>query len=411
MATASAPAEPVTAAPERARPVPPVIWWAAGGAVALVFMVWVLARWVTGPDFESVPVGPTEPPTWMKALLIFWQAFACVGTLTLLWIYLIRPWRREGVVRTDGLLVIAAFLIWFQDPLSACFGDWFTWNTYLLNMGSWVTSVPGSMSVGEPGAQVVEPILGGPIWVFIAWAGIWFGSWVLRVASTRWPHLSAGVLVVFVLFPAMMLFDVVLEGLVAIPSGLYVYPGSHFALFPEAYNKYPLHEAAFAGATLAGLAALRFFVNDRGETVVERGVSDLSYGTGSKVTLRLLALICATQLIPLVTYNLPTGWVAGAHSASWPEAVQSQSYFTAGLCGYGTNRICPQDGVPLKDETVNIAPNGDLVIPADSAAARVLGLPSGEERRIGPGVPPLQPVPQDHTDASPFTGPLLGNTD
>jgi hypothetical protein len=234
---------------------------------------------------------------------------------------------------------------------------------------------------------------------------------VLRVASKQWPHLSAGVLVVFILFPAMMLFDVVLEGLVAIPSGLYVYPGSHFALFPEAYNKYPLHEAAFAGATLAGLAALRFFVNDRGETVVERGVSDLSYGTGSKVMLRLLALICATQLIPLMTYNLPTGWVAGAHSAPWPEAVQSQSYFTAGLCGYGTNRICPQDGVPLKDETVNIAPNGDLVIPADSAAARVLGLPSGLERRIAPGVPPLQPVPQDHTEASPFSGPLLGNTD
>ena len=28
----------------------------------LAFSVWVLARWVTGPDFQCVPVGPTEPP-------------------------------------------------------------------------------------------------------------------------------------------------------------------------------------------------------------------------------------------------------------------------------------------------------------------------------------------------------------
>ena len=62
-----------------------------------------------------------------------------------------------------------------------------------------------------------------------------------RVARERWPQLSAGVLIVFVCFPAMMVFDFVLEGLVAIPSGLYVYPGSHFALFPDAYNKYPLY--------------------------------------------------------------------------------------------------------------------------------------------------------------------------
>jgi hypothetical protein len=282
----------------------------------------------------------------MKAFLIFWQVFAVAGTLVLLYVLLIRPWRTERQVRTDGLLVGAFFLVFFQDPLSSIFGDWFSWNAYLLNKGSWVSSIPGSHAYGKPGAAVVEPILAGFLWVWIAFAGAWFGARVLRRGTARWPGLGATSLIALVLFPAMMAFDFVLEGLVTIPSGLYVYSGGHLSLFPDAYNKYPLHEAVFAGACLAGLAALRFFKNDKGETLVERGVSDLRVGARGKVALRFLALAGACQLIPFVTYNLPTGWIAGAHSAPWPKAIQGLSYFNAHLCGAGTDRTCPQDGIP-----------------------------------------------------------------
>ena len=395
----------------RQRHLPRVLWWAGGGALIVAFMVWVLGRWVTGPDFETVPVGPTEPPEWMKAILLFWQAFAVVGTLVLLYALLIRPWRRERVVKTDGLLVIAFGLVFFQDPLSGIFGDWFSWNAYLWNKGSWITSVPGQMSSGEPGAQVVEPLLAGPVWVWIAYAGAWAGSWVLRNSRARWPHLSTGVLIVFVLFPAMMVFDFVLEGLVAIPSGLYVYPGGHLSLFPDSYTKFPLHEAVFAGATLAGFAALRSCVDDQGHTVVERGISEVKAGTGVKTGLRLLALICATQLIPFVTYNLPQGWIAGAHSAPWPEAVQSQSYFTAGLCGAGTDRICPGRGMHLKEEAVRIGPRGELTIVGSDPAGEILGLRDGERRVLHSGLSPPAPVPQTETKADPFAGQVFGTTD
>ena len=40
----------------------PVKWWAAVGAVYLVFMVAVLTRWVISPLFKTVPVGPTPVP-------------------------------------------------------------------------------------------------------------------------------------------------------------------------------------------------------------------------------------------------------------------------------------------------------------------------------------------------------------
>jgi hypothetical protein len=374
-------------------------------------MLWVLGRWVTGPEFKSVPSGPSVPPTWMKVSLIFWQAFAVVGTLALIYLYLWRPWRRERRIPTDGLLIGAFFFIWFQDPLSAIFGDWFTWNAYLWNRGSWITSVPGSQAYGRPGASTVEPLLGGFLWVWIAFAAVWFGCWVLRRARARWPGLSAPSLILFVLLPAMMIFDVVLEGLVAIPSGLYVYPGGHFALFPEAYNKYPLHEALFAGATLTCFAALRFFRNDHGETLVERGVHRMALGTSGKTALRFLALFGVTQVATFLTYNLPTGWVAGANSGPWPAAIQSQSYFTAHLCGAGSERVCPRGGVTLTAQGgLGLGPRGEIRIRANSPTAGLYGLRAGQSLTIPSGQTPFRVVPLSRHKAQPFQGTLLGNT-
>jgi hypothetical protein len=323
-----------------------VAWWAAAGALIVAFICYVLARWVTGPWFRTVPTGPSAPPAWMRATLIFWQAFAVLGTFALLYVYLIRPWRRDRLVRTDGLLVGAFFLCCFQDPLSSVFGDWFSWNAYLINKGSWIYSIPGTRAYGRPGAAVVEPLLGGFLWVWIAFAGAWFGCFVLRRLRARWPNLGPAALIA-VLFVAMMVFDFVLEGLVAIPTGLYVYAGGHLSLFPDSYTKFPVLEAVCAGATLTGLAALRFFKNDRGETFVERGSNRMSGGIVRKTLLRFLALVAATQLIPFVTYNLPQGILAGADSGVWPASIQRLSYFNPRLCGDGAVALCPRGGVPL----------------------------------------------------------------
>ena len=402
MSVATAP-RPTQAATNDTVRIAPVVWWAGLGALTVAFIVFVLARWVTGPYFETVPSGPSVPPIWMRSALIFWQVFAVVGTVGLLWWKLVRPWRRDGEVRTDGLLVIAFFLTAFQDPLSGLFGNWFTWNAYLVNKGSWIYSIPGTSAYGQPGAAVVEPLYAGFIWVWIAFAGAWVGAWVLRRATRRFPRLGPAPLIVFVLFPAMMVFDIILEGLVAIPSGLYVYSGGHFSLFPDSYTKFPLHEAVFAGATLAGLAALRFFKNDRGETFAERGIHDVRIGRGRQTALRLLALIFFCQLIPFVTYNLPSGWVAGAHSGTWPQSIQRLSYFTAHMCGAEAKSLCPRDGVPLiGNAALQIGADGSVVVD-DDVAAGMLGA-----RRIEAPGGDVSPVPFSDGDASPFSGRLFG---
>ncbi len=324
---------------------PPVKKWAIFGAVVIAINLFVWGRWMTGPLFEEVPTGPSDPPTWMKAVLITWQAVGIPVALGLLYFLLIRPWRREGVVKTDGLLVVAFAFMCFQEPLWSYFGHWFTYNSYLVNFGSWVNSVPGASSYASPGAMMVEPFLWiAPVYPVVFLTASWTGAWALRTGRRRWPNLSNPALVVFVLFPTMVVFDILLEGLLFMPLGFYAYAGGIGpSMFPEAYHKFPLHIALSGGVLFSAIAALRYFKNDRGETLVERGVNSLRLSTPRKAVLRFLALAGACQLIFFLTAALPHAALVGPNSSDWPEDLQSRSYFLDGLCGEGTGRSCPPD--------------------------------------------------------------------
>jgi hypothetical protein len=97
---------------------------------------------------------------------------------------------------------------------------------------------------------------------------------------------------------------------------------------------------------MAGLAALRFFKDDRGRTVVERGIDGLQVGEGRKTALRFLAVFGMCNVLVLLCYNVPNA-IIGAHSTAWPRDLQERSYLTDRLCGPGTDRACPGPGVPL----------------------------------------------------------------
>ena len=130
----------------------PVKWWAAVGAVYLLFMVAVLTNWVLGPLFKTVPVGPTPVPTFMKVAIVFFEVLTIPAILGCFYFLVVKPWRRDGKLSVDGALTIASATLWFQDPLSAYSGTWFTYNAWALNFGSWVNSVPYATGKAAPGA-------------------------------------------------------------------------------------------------------------------------------------------------------------------------------------------------------------------------------------------------------------------
>jgi Spirocyclase AveC-like len=323
-----------------------VLWWAAFGAFWLTFMAVVLIRWVTGPYFERVPVGPTDPPMYMKIFLMTLQVTMIPAMLALLWWFVVRPWRRERKVTVDGALTLAFCTLFFQDPLSNYFGPWITYNSWSVNRGSWVNSIPGWMSFGAPGATVVEPpltIIG--LYVVIMTIAVRIGVATLRWASARWPRLGK-VGLASICWLVMFAFDVVFEGVIFMPLGVWTYAGGHFNIFGDRYHAFPLHEAVLVGILLTAYSFLRFYLDDRGQTIVERGSERVKASPAGRGVLRALSIIGAVNMIFIVVYTTPHLFV-GAHSRQWNDDIQKRSYFLDGICGGDTGRACPGPAVPL----------------------------------------------------------------
>ena len=166
-------------------------------------------------------------------------------------------------------------------------------------------------------------------------------------------------------FTTMFVLDIVVEGFVWMPFGTFTYVGGHMpALFPDAYHRFPLQEAIFAGFLTTSTAFLYHFRNDRGETVVERGIDEVRGSHLKKTGLRLLAMIGAMQVIFFLTYNVPMTAFFGSKAAPWPKDAQERSYLTDGLCGPGTTYSCGGPDIPLPvRSSSHVAPDGTLVVP------------------------------------------------
>jgi hypothetical protein len=343
---------------------PAIKVWATVGALMLLFEAYVYIRWITGPFFKRVPAGPTPLPGWMKAELVGWEVvMAPIAAGVLYWL-VVRPWRRDRRVGINGVIVLAGIGMFFMDPIGNWSHTWFTYNTYMVNMGSWVNSVPGAANLARPGQMVAEPLLYiVPTYLSFYVAVAALGAFVMRRVHGRWPRASSPVLIA-VCFGGMLIFDVLIEGLVWLPMGLWEYPGAHWALFgANTYHPYPLEEGFLGAALMTGVACLRYFVNDRGETLAERGLSELRGSAARKLGIRVLAVIAAMNTVLLCSYVIP-GVLLSVKQPTWPKDLQRRSYLTDYVCGAGTGRVCPGPGVPVPVQGgAYLGPGGKLVVP------------------------------------------------
>jgi hypothetical protein len=357
---------------DETRSTPPVKMWALFGAVWVALIAYVLIKWVTGPYFKSVPAGPTHVPGWMHVELIGWQVASIPAALYVIYRFVVKPWRRDHHIGVDGLLVIGFSLMWFQDPLSSAGNHWFVYNTSMVNLGSWANSVPWFAGFGQPGAMTSEPILFTPAaYVYIMMIAAGAGCWSMRWAKRRWPRITTGGLVAWC-FVSMCVFDIVLEGLIWLPLGVFEYPGGHWSLFPSTYHKYPLNEMFTIGAVFTAISCLRFFTDDKGQMWVERGVDKVRGSAGKKLALRALAVVAVIQLIMFLGYNVPNTAI-GFNSTAWPKDLQKRSYFTNGICGAGTNRLCPgPDVANMRNGAAYIGADGTVVIPKGKTLPQIV---------------------------------------
>lgn len=334
---------PAIDAPPEFGKVVPVRWWAGVGAAALIAQLMLLAHWVFSPYFHHVDSGPTPVPTWMKIVLVGWQVALPIAGLTVIWWFVVRPWRRDRRLTTDGLLVCAFSTLWVQDPMSAYAGQWFTYNAWMVNMGSWVHSTPGWLAPGTPENQIAYPLLvvpGAYICVFLLVS--FLGAGLMRRIKTRRPQTSR-VTLVACCYLFMGFFDVVFEGVIFMPLGAWEYPGGHWAVFAGTFHQYPLNEALTTGAIFTAFACIKYFVDDRGHTVAERGAPALPAQQRRTWAIRALAVTGLVQVAMFAGYTVPN-FVVGLHGAPWNEDTTKRSYLTY-TCGPSLDEPCPPSGI------------------------------------------------------------------
>jgi Spirocyclase AveC-like len=344
----------------------PVVYWAILGGLILAFMVYVMIRWITGPYFQRVPGGPTQPSGAQHAALLVIQIGGTALAIGCLYWFLVRPWRRNGRPTTEGLLAVCYGTLYFQDPVSVAGGYWFTYNSTMWNRGSWVKYLPlFNVPTGKPGAMLAEPVFGmGSGYIYFWMLGVAVAFLVFRTAKQRLPRIGTPGAIVLAYLSALV-FDVVLEAFVWMRSGFYAYPGAPGPkLFEGSFMAFPIIEGVLVGVLLVPYALLRYYKDDRGYTLVERGVDKLGLGSKGQVAVRFLALLAACHLIYFFSYNI-WAYHIGTHQQTWPKAVQERSYLLNAVCGEGTDRLCPGPAVPnSRPGSSYVGRNGELTVPA-----------------------------------------------
>ncbi|MDB5977029.1 MAG: hypothetical protein JWR07_3789 [Nevskia sp.] len=337
--------------------------WSGIGAFWLLFSGYIFAAWILGGHAHTTLTGVTPVPASMKFNAVFWQSFLGLISAILFYFFVVRGWRREGRLPLYGMLYIAAQSMWWQDALLNFLSPVFSYNSILVNWGSWNASVPGWVS---PNAEKMP----SPVLLYLGLYPVFFcGATVALVALMRrikvlWPHISNFKLV-SIMFVALGLFAVAAEA-TWLRTGMYTYIGlySPVSLWPDQAYKVPVISVFFLDSlVLTLLACLIYYRDDKGQTYVERGSEHLQ--AGFKVgTMRCLAMIGAANTILFVCYNIPMNYLA-IIGPGWAPAVLEKSYFTNGVCGDGSDYACPGGAVPpaIGPHQIHIGPDGRIVVP------------------------------------------------
>lgn len=324
----------------------PVLLWAVMGAAFIVFEGVVLARWIFGPNFKSTPPGSDDVSSGQQALYIAIQIAVPVAAVVCLYFWVVRPWRREGRLTTDGMLAISGAMVFFWDMSMNYTSVSLLYNSHLVNRGAWADGAWPTW-ISARASNLPEPLFVSiPGYTALVFSQVVFILWLLRKAKARWPNLGVfGIIATIVV--GLTIVDTIIETLL-LRTGLYAYPGGirGITLFAGHTYQLPLSETVlFGGLGLGAIAVLSYFRDDRGHTLVERGIDTVKLSTKGKQLVRFCAIFGAVHAAFLLFYMVPQQWFA-VQSDPFPPGYKS--YMINDMCASGTDgATCPGPGVPM----------------------------------------------------------------
>ena len=330
------------AARSRVRRFTPLKAAAALGILLAGIQAYLLVKWVASPNFAEVSSGPTVPPTWMKVAILPVEVLSTAMVVVLVYRFVVLPFRRERRIGFNKSWCSKP-CEWYVRPTELLLPRVVRLQLLLLQQGHTDGGNARLAILRRTGAQIAWPIFCIPALYAGMFLGIpVLGCVVMRRARSRWPQLpNIGLLTIC--FITIVVIDIVLEGVVVMRLGIYDHTGPSIPLLDSYYSHNALANIVLVAVTITAVTALRYFRNDRGETLVERGSEQFGRSPARSSALRFFAVFAAMQMCLLLGYHVPMAiWTTITPTSAWHEDMQQNSYLNDHICGVGTAQPYPQ---------------------------------------------------------------------
>lgn len=292
----------------------------------LLLETWTIVTWLAdGPSMVTEYRTPQSPNWWAAQV---YQGLAVVVAIAVS-TYVVRGCLREKKVWTFDLMfcVAGATMIWAVSATNVIMPTFLESSNFI----SVYDMCSHNPLVVNPDCSRIPNAL--PFWLLFSAFGPLAGALtaraVLVAARRRWPAISkARQFLVLGAFGAVA--ALVLEG-PAVTFGLWSYTAGPTSVpfgHVGRYTAVALLETALFFVTLS---ALWVFRNDRGETLVQRGLTSMRPRARGAIT--FLALYSVFQFAAWIPGSVPV-MVYGFYESEWPE-----------LPGYLLNDMCDAPGV------------------------------------------------------------------
>ena len=315
---------------------PAVAWYAVIGVIFAVMGFWAMGQWMFSADFHPAPLGahPDPIPGYVIPLI---RTVEIGNVLGFIWViyFCHKCNQREGRLSLETALMLGWALQYWTDPTIQWIRPMFFYNAYFINMQNWSSFIPGWVNPTSHGYP--SPLLyQGLTYFFYFLIVTLMISWVMRQAKRLRPHWGpVRLIAVGIVFS--ILWDLLME-LIWIRTHLYAYPNAIYSLsvWGGTVYQFPIYEAIFWGMVNGATGVLYYFRDDRGNTIVDRGLERIK-SVRMRGPIRVLA-ISGFISIPFWIY-IAVMVLFSLHGDPMPKGYPS--WLVNGACGAGTSLPCP----------------------------------------------------------------------
>ena len=312
------------AVPDRRAPARPRRTWgwpqylAVAGLPVLAAEIWTIGAWLARGPHQVTEYRDGHP-------IDFWAARGFeAGVVVISLIVAARVVRdcraQRRVVTFDVMFLVCAMSMAWGTDLTNYFMPMFTFSSYWVNLNDPCGDIP--ILVNEDCGRVPLPIIGMPLMLSFGLlaAAMAIGAATERLQRRR-PGLSKARQLAFIVAVACLIVLVV-EPL-CVRLHLWNYPGLPLAIPVDGPAwQYPIFPEVFVFGSFIGLpAALRIFRDDRGRTLLERGLD--GYGARSRTAITFLAMYAFFQFMIWGPGTAPL-WPMSWYQHAWPSLPASQ---------------------------------------------------------------------------------------